>query len=333
MTSRRNQLVRSNFGQAASLASYAGRMAGKFTQRKITSYRNKRSVKSDSTPSGVQTQNPVTFQRDSISTYRRRTAPRRVRKRAARRQNQFESSLARTLGLKSLVTNAYNGINVNANSQGWVDIPFVDRNTVAKLFGAFQVDGAIAAQTTFSLNQPTVEIIIKSYRCEVELNNTSANLMYVDMYYYYPRKDYATGVQTSIGEIGTTASLTGATISNANVITNNAPFETLGMTPFNVPSFTENFVVYRTRRVMLQANQSFTFSQSARKMGNQSNRDWIGVQVRRNITTGVLIVASGAVATAGTSTGLIAIHKQEWVSSYKNGGLGSQSTVVNYPGQ
>lgn len=312
-------------------AARTGAKLGKWAGQMFSKRRNNGPKRE--TPSGNVTQNPVTFQRDVITTYKRRPAPRRVRKRAARRQMQFESSLARTLGLKSLVTNSYPALAIPTNGQGFLDIPFVNAATMAKMFGAFQVDGTIGQQTTFTPNQPTVEIIVKSYRCEVEINNSATILMYIDLYYYYPRKDYTTNVGDLLLELASVPSQTSAQISNTNVVTSPSTFNTIGMTPFNVPSFTENFVVYRTRRVMLQPGQSFTFSQNARKMGNQSNRDWINMTVRRNITTGVVIVASGAVVSNGTGTGILNMHKQEWISGYKNGGLGSQSTVVNYPGQ
>lgn len=280
----------------------------------------------DQTPSNTTTGPPTTFQHDNKTSYKRRRAPKRVRRRAQRDARKFENNMSTLMGCKRLVDNNYNIITGAANQQTVFGLNFMDTADMQKVFGLFSVEGS--PTTTYDLNNLNTqsnEILIKRLRCEIELKNTSSNLAFVDLYYWYPRKDCTFQASSAIGgnfgvNSGGTFNGSGTLVPNGTVAAN-----INGVTPFDFPSFTENFVVYRVRRVMLQGNQSFSFDLKARP-GNQSTKDWYQMVLRRNISSGVMIFVQGEVtATPGTATTSIAIHRQLWVTAYKQGGKGAVS--------
>lgn len=286
-------------------------------------------------PTRTTNQAPTTYQHDTRSTYTRRRAPRRIRNRARRSFKQFQNNLSTTLGLKSLITNDYNTGSVPAGTQTYFDIPFLDATTMAQLFALYSSD-VTPANTSYSFAQstPPAEIMVKRYRCEIEFKNTGSGLEYIDLYYYYPRKDQSQGAAQALTDTSSSAAANAYNFGNAGTISQPAGMNFMGMTPFNVPQFVENFVIYKTRRIMLQPNQSASISQKSGNIGNQSNRDWIGMQVRRNCTTGIIMIISTEVTSGGTTVASsISYHKQQWISSYRNGGTGSRSVVTVGTGQ
>lgn len=305
------------------IAGRIGKTAGSFTN----SYRRS----AGSNPTATRTDAPTTFQHDTRSTYTRRKAPHRVVRRARRAAQQFQKNLATVLGLKSFVNNSYSSAVIPANGQAAEDIPFMNNTTMGNLFNLFGVDGAPTAISGVWNTSvvPNNELMVQNYRAEVEFKNTGSSLVYLDLYYYYPRKDTAIAAAVALND-GQDGTGNGATFVS-NVLTSSSISKTsMGVTPFQFSAFTENFVVYKTRRIMLQANASASITQKSGRVGNQSNRDWFGLNLRRNCSTGVIAIASTELAgtAGGTVAGSLSWHKQEWVSVYKNGGQGAKTISV-----
>lgn len=295
--------------------------------------RNTQNVKMDVTPSHTMSGAPTTFQHDTKTTYKRRRAPRRIRKRARRAAKRFEKNLSTLLGCKRLVLNNYAQTVAPASLQTIQYIDFWNREDIVKAFSLFGTDVIPAGAQGFNPDTGiATELLFQRTRMEVEVKNSGTGLIYVDMYYWHPRKDTQFSVQTAIGQPnGATSDQAFATIDSSNVVTpsNTLAMSTMGVTPFDFPQFTENFIVYRTRRVMLQPNQNFSFDLKGRP-GNQSSKDWLFMNYRRNISSGVILIASGEINTGGTGTvgPSISYHRQLWATLYKQGGKGAQSQTV-----
>lgn len=273
---------------------------------------------------------PVTFQHDTKVTYRRKSAPKRVKRMARKSAQRFEKNMSTLLGCKRLVINDYASIATAANSQSFRTLSFCDNTDIARAFALYSAD-AVPGTANFNFNNAIAsELLFRNIRMEVELRNNSSDLAYIDLYYWYPRKDMPVTVDATIAQgfgltgdqnSGTFQQSTGAVTFSANVATTN-----MGLTPFDYPAFTENFVIYKTRRINLAGNQSCSFDMKS-KPRNQSSKDWIGQTYRRNISSGVIIIVSGAVNGTGdgSSATNISIHRQLWATLYRQGGKGPVS--------
>ena len=281
------------------------------------------------TPSNVKTYAPTTYQRDVKTTYSRKRAPKRVRRRARKSMQMFQKNMSNLLGCKRLVLNDYQSNIGVINRQRMTTLMFMDFNDIQKAFSLYGQDGVPLDLNYNFTTQNATELLFRNIRMEVELSSAANDLQFIDLYYFYPRKDLnfipseAWFNASNFGEQDgrNAGSFTAAgTITNSTTISINE----LGMTPFDYPAFTENFIIYKTRRINLSAGQSISFELKARP-GNQSSKDWLGVTQRKNITSGVIIISGGTATGTGTSAPGFNIHRQVWSTMYRQGGKGATS--------
>lgn len=331
---RRNLgLVGTKFGAAAYMAKRSGSALGKYI-------RKKRASAKQTTPSnnGTVSDAPTTYQHDTRSLYSRRRAPKRVRIRARRQAQQFQKNMSSLLGGKFYIDNLFINTGVNVNQQGTFATTLMDVAQMGKIFNLFSVDGTVSTGSNydFTINSavPPTELMIKNIRQEVELKNVGTSLAYIDLYYFTPRKDTSLDPQSAISNLFIQSTATNGQITSTGTISA-LQTSTLGVTPFHSATFTENFLIYKVRRVMLQPSQSFSYMTRCRTAGNQSNRDWSGLNMRRNISSGVIGFAQCDVNNNGTGTNStnISIHSQIFASCYKLGGKGTVSQSYAYTGQ
>lgn len=287
-------------------------------------------------PNSTTTHAPTTYQHDSKTTYRRRRAPRRVRRMARKSFRTFSKNLSNMLGCKRLINNSFDGSNAAGNAQSVLSLSYFTNGTMSQAFRLFGNDipenvPPSAAADLFNGGTAASELIFRNFRCETEVKNISTALAWVDLYYWYPRKDCSSDVisylQQSQGP-GTGNNANNAGFFNgAGTLTNQISLSTnlLGVTPFDSPAFTENFVVYRTRRIMLQGGQSFSVDMKLRP-GNQSTKDWFGNTLRRSTSRGILIYFCGEVDSNTTTAAVqLRAHTQTWATIAKMGAKGPVS--------
>nr|UBJ26224.1 capsid protein [Red panda feces-associated circular DNA virus 6] len=267
-------------------------------------------------PSGI-----TTFQRDVQTTYNRKRAPMKVRRRARRQHNVFKKHMQNALGCKQLVTNQFGRIENAANNQALYDFSCMDNDRflqLYKLINPILEDPNLASSTAS-------EIFIKGVRQEVEVKNLTAFGAYIDLYYYVPRKDtssYGLGAMID-DENGNILPSTSFAAGGLTPPFGAASLLNLGVTPFQSPSFTENFLVTKVKRVQLAPSATFTLSMGMRKGGTHSNKDWKGFRMRRGISSGIILIAQGEVDTnvdASTKTQPIQLsfHNQTHITASVN---------------
>lgn len=315
------------YGAMATVGGYAGNRLVKdfYPAARDMVKRGMNKVWADSTPSHAASAAPTTYQHDTKTMYKRRRAPKRVRRVARKQARVFQKNMANLLGCKRVVDNQYLSTSSSVSNQAFYPISFLDVTDMNKIFGLFAVEGSptVTYDLSASGNTP-LELFVRNIRFEVEIKNIATALSFVDLYYYYPRKDLPLGVNNYIAQ--SFGSGSGGNYNAAGVVASTGTVSNSinGVTPFDFPGFTENFVIYRSRRVMLQPSQSFSFDVKARP-GNQSVRDWYLINQRRNITTGVIIVAQGETVAGGTAATSLVMHRQVFVTAFKNGGKGATS--------
>ncbi|AYP28861.1 MAG: capsid protein [Cressdnaviricota sp.] len=295
-------------------------------------------ARSKDTPSGASAGPLTTFQQDTKVTYKRKRAPRRVRIAARKASRRFEKNLTLRTGLKTIITNRYLNIEAADGLQANYDLPFLPSSTINTVFNTVLDSGDLPATTSVTgpaVNTSGSEIMFGRCHQEVEILNAGTGLCFVDLYYYYPRKDLPFTTPTYLSDISAVAN-TSVYKDNQRIATGGDGLRTNlsmnGVTPFMFPNFTENFVIYKTRRVMLQGGQSFSYIMKGGPIGNQTNKDWLGLQLRRKVSSGVLLIGQGTLGTANDATTVgvdLRVHIQEYIGCYKLAGTTTRSQAIS----
>ncbi|ARO38301.1 capsid [Circovirus sp.] len=316
-------LVRQGARQSRLGAYFGAAKAGYSAANKVAPYVKKmmQSRSIDKGPARVVPSAPITYQNDNRCTYRRKRAPARVRRAGRKAAYRFKRQLGTLLGNRMSIFNGYGNATASAGNQCVSEFLLMDANAVSTLFNEYG-NTSLPTSTTGTAGVSSAgfafEMMIKGMRQEIEyLNSDTSFMIFVDLYYYYPRKDtIQTGLAAAQSDSGTELYYDQG--PGTTPLVNPTGLGVMGWTPFHSPAFVQNFVVYKTERVILQPGQSFTFLQKCSKVSNHSVRDWEGLRMRRKVSTGVIACAQGNVYTTGTTTSTrgvtVSYHNQQWAS-------------------
>lgn len=105
----------------------------------------------------------------------------------------------------------------------------------------------------------------------------------------------------------------------------------LGVTPFQCPSFTENFLVTKVKRVQLAPNATFTLQMGMSRGSTHSNKDWKGFRMRRGVSSGIILIGQGEVSTNSegqnkTEFVQLSFHNQTHITASVN----SSNRAISY---
>lgn len=240
--------------------------------------------------------------------YRRKRAPARIRKRARANFNNVRRQVMAMHPLKVLLrgylftetwtpSNAYTqqhlctSIMINGYSQTIANPNYGDYWTL------LNTEGSTAQVKT------GIRLEVKSVCLDITLFNNEAYAMYVDIYYVTARKnnsvnelpdiDFSGGLVNLASPVGVAVS-SGAALGSTNF---------LGMTPFQVPSFCEMWLITKKRRVYLDALTPFNFQirdSKAREIA--SNYPWYdGYKAIKGVTQGVMMVGTAVGTVSGSN--------------------------------
>jgi len=250
MLQRRAMFQRSGF---LPVAYNAARQVGSYIGKKTANY-----VKSQKSAPRTNVPSAMTFQHDSRVSYRRRRAPKRVRRRAARAQRRFVKQDSKSLGLNSRVFHqAYAPSTITPAS-------FADSQTVFT-DGLY---GGISGSTTWGnlhaianaefLFTKSGNITFRSAHMDFQLRNTSTtNVLVADVYTVVARKEG----YNEPGEDWTQGMLNEGVASG----TSSATPITLGMTPFDAPAFGSSWLILSKTSYRISPGNSVYLTLKGRK--------------------------------------------------------------------
>lgn len=297
---------RSNSGYTA--AWNAGQYVGRILKRKWKGSSRSSSGRSFSSAK-AKSVGSLSEQRDVTTLYRRKRAPRRVRRGARRALKRFTYQMDKMQGMKTCVITAaaqLAGSPTNlATGQGAVGITMYGYNTntfAGNIDPANGDMGWIFARENGAY--PTAATGSRKLRFRsVTMNYTVQNVyeegVYMDIYFVIARKnngstsDPATEWQEAIAQQSAG--------NMPTAITGNSYY---GLTPFDGPGFGRYWLIKSRKRVFIQPTEIYSFQQ--RDAGNYvlNMDDLLDIKVKSNLTEGVLIVFSNpnvdAVTTPGT---------------------------------
>lgn len=213
------------------VAAYGARKLGSYLGRRIVKQASgQRSAASSSVPSAM------TFQHDSRVTYRRKRAPRKVRRRAARAMKRFVKQDSKTLGLVSRVfQNAFAPSTITPAS-------FTDSQTIYTdgLFGG--ISGSVTWGDTWAIANAEAlatksgNINFRSAHMDFQIRNASTtNVLVADVYTVVARKEG----YNEPGDDWTQGMLSEGVAAGTSAATPSA----LGVTPFDAPAFGSSWLI------------------------------------------------------------------------------------------
>lgn len=196
----------------------------------------------------MRTSRPITFQRDAAIIYRRRRAPRRIRRLLRKRAYAVRSVINKSLASQQFIIHHSGLFSNGADGQGFVDFAMMGRRGfTARGFNDMQQ--LIAAQ---GWNEK-IKIFSKTLRMDLTLVNATADgTMELDVYHYIITRDiqYANLIPYYNAMNSANDTLTGTTAIDKN---------TVGWTPFDCPLAANNCRIYKTRRYYISAGQAISF--------------------------------------------------------------------------
>lgn len=243
--------VRSGMQMARRWAPAAMQVA-RGARRFLKTSQSSRSSPSSSVPSAV------TFQHDARLSYRRKRAPRRVRRRAAKSYKRFVKNESKSLGLISRVMpNVFSPATITPTT-------FADSQTVytTGLFGG--ISGSVSWGDMFAIANAEAlatkagKLFFRSAQIDMQVRNSSTtNVLVADIYtvaarkegYNEPGEDWLQGMLNNGVAAGTTASTP----------------TTLGVTPFDCPGFCSSWVILSKTTYRLSPGNSVYLNLKGRR--------------------------------------------------------------------
>jgi len=263
----------------------------------------------------------ITFQNDEHRLYRRKRAPRRVRKLHKRAFKRFNYMLDKCQGMKTVLiprTSAMTNTPTNGSTaqvvRGITLYGFGDNSTTpgtnnnwdnGDLRYIFTANNNVAPATSLA----TTKLRFRSAVMNLTIKNTATSdasyrdgLCFIDLYHVIARKDGNSPAGTTSGSPATLWSQMidlQDTLPAGTIVADNMAD---GVTPFDAPGFGSLYVIKSSRRVRLSIGQ--TFSTQIRDPGNYiiTEEDLMTKTHGANLTEGYIIVAYNP--SADTSTGI-----------------------------
>lgn len=274
----------------------------------------------------------ITFQNDEHVMYRRKRAPKRVRRAHRKAFRNFMYNLDKVQSMKTcLITGGGAGTLVptsNSNSQlvfgvtlygyggnayatntnkGNGDIPFI----FARENGAYPTINDASRKLRF--RSATLNLTIYNALVGNE-ENAFGGILNLDVYHVLCRK---TGTSGTAG--GDPALWWSDAISEQAA--GNMPFAVVtnqyeGVTPFDAPSFCSNFIIKRVRKIRLSPGQ--TFQTQLRDPGNYvlSMYDVLDRNIANNLTEGYIVVGYNPAMNPGSGVRGVVAYNHNYSKKY-----------------
>jgi len=287
------------------MAARAGQMVGRGIRKMYNNYR--RGGSSNSAKAKVV--GSLSEQRDVTTLYRRKRAPRRVRRAAKRLTGKVLYTMDKTQGMKTCVITASGQINVNpvalSDGQAVTGVTMYGYNT--NTFAANVDPGNGDVPWIFARENggyPTTASGTRKLRFRAccmnwTIQNTYDEGVYMDIYFVIARKN--NGSNSDPGVVWNEAI---SIQNNGNMPSPIVDASYYQVTPFDSPSFGRYWLIKSRKRVFMQPNEIYSFQ--IRDAGNYvlNMEDVLNVKVKQNVTEGAMLVfhnpRTDTVSTPGT---------------------------------
>lgn len=248
-------------------------------------------------------------QRDVTSLYRRRRAPRRVRRRARKAMKMFTYRMDKLQSMKTAVITTGGQLSFSptnlTDGQKVIGITMYGYNT--NTYAANTDTGNGDMWWIFARENggdPTAasgsrKLRFRSCTMDYTIQNTFTEGVYMDIYFVIARKNNGSTSDPAVEWNEAIAIQSAGNMPSA--ITTNTYYK---VTPFDAPGFGRFWLIKSRRRVFMQPNEIYSFQQ--RDAGNYvlNMSDLFDMKMKSNVTEGVILVfhnpATDTVTTPGT---------------------------------
>lgn len=217
------------------------------------------------------------------------------------KRNKFIYQLAHLQNPTQSVASAGMSLATLATIQQWFSLDFLKGNDVRAL-----LNQNIPAGSNFALQQDQ-RLFLKSFVMNVHIQNTGTTPAMLEIYYVCPREDLS---DADIPELGVTGndlqryitSTIGVTlpspVAGTNTIGDAAgdsipSSQTLGMTPFMMPTIVRRFVIEKSHKLVLPVNGTFTMTMALDSAKALDAADWVGIHYKKGISKALLFRVNG----------------------------------------
>lgn len=238
---------------------------------------------------------PITQYHENKLTYRRRSAPKRVRRRARGKARAFLSEFVKYAPPQRVLRTYNRQLSSTAGSQAAYSFM---ANTVYDTIDSYQGDDIYQIQNTIlpttgvaSVSQSNNRLIIDHSHMDVLFSNSGPNPAYLEIFYIRCRRDTVSNPVQDYDNIDT-ARWPGQTAVTSG---------TVGVTPYDSRDFCAHWLITKSRRIMLGPDQVTEISLSDKKRRwfdprNQFNVDngTASQYGKKGWTYGILVLLMGA---------------------------------------
>ncbi len=248
----------------------------------------------------------ITQQHDSKMLYKRRRAPKRVRRRAKRRSGGFLKKQLMVLNQKSNLYTATQATSNTINSQAV--------HTVVS--GAFsgditatgdQVGNLVSLVQNDRSSVSVSNVGIKAYLISMSIDytfvNSSAFIMELDVYSWVARRDFNMhpGVAKTLGEyfVDTLASQQVIGTTGTSLVDT-----TVGVTPYDSSVFCRNIIILSKQRYYISAGQAISYVDNKRWFKPKRIPMWLSGGI-----SSTAIEGNNTIYAAGITRGVFCVHR------------------------
>ena len=209
----------------------------------------------------------ITNQHDSMSLYRRRRAPRRVRRRARKRYAYFLRKQLRLLPNNTQQFNTLSpDIGNSAGNQEWHSLMLFPVQVGTGIATNLYQGDLLSTFTNYEntgLTTISSKWHITGYTYDVTINNSGSTLAECDVYEWVARKDFR--FHPSLPE-GMTAAYNDAILDEELLPGGNSrqQLTTLGVTPFDVNNMSRYVLILKKQRFYIASGQAISFTRNVK---------------------------------------------------------------------
>ncbi|AJD07487.1 putative capsid protein [Odonata-associated circular virus-15] len=303
---RRNARAIGRYSGGAKMAWRLGQYAGRALRR----FRRGGGGGGSSSSAKAKAVGSLSEQRDVTNLYRRKRAPRRVRRAARKFTKRFMYTLDKTQGMKTcVITNAaqFSGSPTGlANGQQTIGITMYGYNTNSYASNIDLGNGDMpwifarenGAYPTAASG--TRYLRFRSCTMNYSIQNTWEQGVYMDIYFVIARKSNGS-TSDPAAEWNEQIAIQNAGNMPTAITTN----QYYGLTPFDAPGFGRYWLIKSRKRVFIQPAEIYSFQQ--RDAGNYvlNMSDVLDIKLKQNLTEGVILVFHNPVTDTVTTPGTI----------------------------
>lgn len=274
---------RGTYGALAMGAVRGGKAIGQWLGRK----RARTSGGSDGNASRGSAPVGTTFQRDVETSYKRRRAPRRVKRRARKWRRNVNRVLNSDLSVNTFHRRSTASSTALADRQAVFGVSMYGAANTSTLHNDLS---AVFTALGVPVNTTTAKGLFSNAYMELTITNQSQLAVFIDAYYFVCRKD----VPNTMGFTPQDVFANAITVQ-PNQYGGALGFNDLGVTPFDANRFCSHFIITKVVRHQIPPTGNMSLTLRDRRDRFINSTDLNGLAYKKGASRGILFISEGVI--------------------------------------